>query len=242
MEVHRGACARVERRYQESTTAGEMVRVTSVPDRPKIYHITHIDNLPGVIKRGCLWSEARCLEENWQCAVVGMSQIKRRRLQEIEVSCHPGTTVGQYVPFYFCPRSIMLYILSRGNHPDLDYQGGQEPIIHLQADLKYAVEWANRLGCPWAFSDGNAGARYTRFYNDLSRLDVINWGAVAATSWQNPLIKEGKQAEFLMRDSFPWGLVERIGVIDQRTLSDVRRMIREAEYKPLVSIQRNWYY
>jgi len=28
---------------------------------------------------------------------------------------------------------------------------------------------------------------------------------VAAVDWQNPLVKEGKQAEFLMLDSFEWG-------------------------------------
>ena len=216
--------------------------MTSVPDRPKIYHITHIDNLPAVLKRGCLWSEARCLQENQQCTVVGMSQIKRRRLQEIEVSCHPGTTVGQYVPFYFCPRSIMLYILYKGNHPDLDYHGGQQPILHLQADLRSAVEWADKIRQSWAFSDGNAGARYTRFYGSLSERDAIDWGAVAAVDWQNSLIKEGKQAEFLMLDSFPWQLVEAIGVIDQRTLTDVSRTMQGAEYKPLVSVQRDWYY
>jgi hypothetical protein len=171
-----------------------------------------------------------------------MSQIKRRRLHEIEIGCHPGTTVGQYVPFYFCPRSIMLYILHRENHPDLDYRGGQEPILHLQADLRGAVEWANENGRPWAFSDGNAGARYTRFYNDLSRLEVIDWGAVAATDWQHPLVKEAKQAEFLMLDCFPWELVETIGVLDQQTLRDVSRIIQGAQHKPLVSVQRSWYY
>ncbi len=216
--------------------------MTSVPDRPKIYHITHIDNLPSVLERGCLWSEARCLEENWRCTVVGMSQIKKRRLQEIEVGCHPRTTVGQYVPFYFCPRSIMLYILYKGNHPDLDYHGGQQPILHLQADLTKAVAWADKAGRSWAFSDGNAGARYTRFYSDLSQLDAIDWAAVAAVDWQNPLVKEGKQAEFLMLDSFPWELIETIGVIDQRTRTDVSRMLRGADHKPLVSVQRNWYY
>jgi hypothetical protein len=171
-----------------------------------------------------------------------MSQIKRRRLQEIEVSCHPGTTVGQYVPFYFCPRSIMLYILHRGSHPDLDYRGGQRPILHLQANLKRAIRWADKNGRRWAFSDGNAGARYTHFYNDLSELDVVNWDAVTATDWRDPTIKEGKQAEFLMLDCFPWELVEGVGVIDQRTLTDVSRILQMGEHKPLVSVRSDWYY
>jgi len=40
-----------------------------------------------------------------------MSTIKARRLYDLEVDCHPGTKVGEYVPFYFCPWSIMLYLL-----------------------------------------------------------------------------------------------------------------------------------
>jgi ssDNA thymidine ADP-ribosyltransferase, DarT len=101
-----------------------------------------------------------------------MSEIKRRRLEELEVHCHAGTKVGQYVPFYFCPRSVMLYLLYRGNSPGLTYQEGQRPILHLEADLHATVEWARGAGQRWAFSKGNAGAYYTNFFCDLAQLDV----------------------------------------------------------------------
>jgi hypothetical protein len=68
-----------------------------------------------------------------------MTAIKARRLYELEVDCHRGTKVGEYVPFYFCPRSIMLFLLHRGNHPDMNYTGGQRPIVHLVADLNEVV-------------------------------------------------------------------------------------------------------
>ena len=121
------------------------------PSKPKIYHITHVDNLTRIIARGGLLSDARMLEEGGPDQVIGMSKIKRRRLEEIEVTCHPGTMVGEYVPFYFCPRSVMLYLIYRGNHPELDYRGGQDPIIHLEADLYQVVKWANDKGVRWAF-------------------------------------------------------------------------------------------
>jgi hypothetical protein len=106
--------------------------VASVPAHPKVFHITHVRNLRNIVKAGVLWSDAKRVEMGLSCNVVGMSHIKQRRLQEIEVRCHAGTHVGEYVPFYFCPRSIMLYILHRGNHPDLDYNEGQQPIVHLR--------------------------------------------------------------------------------------------------------------
>src|SRR5438094_4220821 len=83
----------------------------SMPAEPKIYHITHVDNLPRILEAGVLWSDAKRLELGIDCEIVGMSSIKQRRIQELSVSCHPGTKVGHYVPFYFCPRSVMLYIL-----------------------------------------------------------------------------------------------------------------------------------
>jgi len=78
--------------------------------KPKIYHITHIQNLNNILNDKMLWSDSKRLEFGLDCEIVGMSEIKRRRLEELEVKCHSGTMVGEYVPFYFCPRSIMLYI------------------------------------------------------------------------------------------------------------------------------------
>ncbi|MGO4885999.1 MAG: DUF4433 domain-containing protein [Bryobacteraceae bacterium] len=123
------------------------------PPNRKIYHITHLDNLPQIVD-AVLWSDAERISRGLDCTVVGMSEIKRRRLEELQVHCHPGTTVGQYVPFYFCPRSVMLYLLHRGNGPGLAYRGGQRPILHLEADLAATVNLAILSGRRWAFSKG----------------------------------------------------------------------------------------
>lgn len=120
------------------------------PGQPKIYHIVHIDNLASIIADGCLWPDA-IMAQRQGITLIGMSTIKQRRLH-LPISCHPGTNVGYYVPFYFCVRSIMLYVIHRGNHPDLTYRGGQEPIIHLEADLYRTGRWANETGRRWAFS------------------------------------------------------------------------------------------
>jgi hypothetical protein len=212
-----------------------------VPDNPKIYHITHIENLPQMVD-SVLWSDAERIRRNVNCTVVGMGEIKRRRLEELEVACHPGTKVGQYVPFYFCFRSIMLYLLYRGNHVDLAYRGGQRPILHLEADLHEVVEWARSDGRRWAFSKGNAGTRYTRFYNDLARLDQLDWTAIGATDWRDPIVSERKQAEFLVERSIPWELVQRIGVIDDRMAEAVKQATAAADHQPDVVVERNWYY
>lgn len=216
--------------------------MVNIPAQPKIYHITHRRNLPQIITAGGLWSDARRIEMGLNCEIVGLSKIKRRRLEELEVHCHPGTNVGNYVPFYFCPRSIMLYILHQGNLPDLDYHEGQGPIVHLQADFYMTVMWAEENGVRWAFSDVNAGARYANFYASLDRLEDVNWAAVEARDFRNAEIKDGKQAEFLVFERFPWNLIERICVINENVRNEVRASLAAAEHKPSVTVESGWYY
>lgn len=216
--------------------------MSSTPAHPKIYHITHVDNLSSIVKTKCIWSDAKRIELSLASKVVGMSKIKQRRLEELEVSCNSGTHVGDYVPFYFCPRSIMLYMLHKGNSTDLDYTEGQQPIIHLQADLHEVMEWANDRGRRWAFSTCNAGTYYANFYNDVDDLTKINWTAVDAMYFQRPTIKEGKQAEFLIYESFPWRLVEGIGVMDEEVKIRIGRMLRRVKHRPAVRVEREWYF
>jgi hypothetical protein len=166
-----------------------------VPDRPKIYHIAHVDRLKSIIDDGRLWSDAKLLERPKPGTVIGMNNIKQRRLTELQISCHPRLFVGQCVPFYFCPRSVMLFLIHRRN-PELAYQGGQEPIVHLQADLRTVVDWANEKGRRWAFTLSNAGAYYFEDRCNLDQLDEVNWNAVEANRWSgqgvSSQIKEGK--------------------------------------------------
>src|SRR5688500_18296866 len=102
----------------------------AVPANPAIYHITHVDNLAQIAADGLLYSDAVMVARGGPPAAIGMSEIKRRRLYELHVKTHPNTRVGEYVPFYFCPRSIMLYLLHMPNHPELTYRGGQGLIVH----------------------------------------------------------------------------------------------------------------
>ena len=56
------------------------------------------------------------------------------------------------------------------------------------------------------------------------------------------MIKEGKQAEFLLFNDFPWHLVERIGVIDRNSAEQVTAIVKGVEYQPAVNTQLDWYY
>jgi hypothetical protein len=122
----------------------------------------------------------------------------------------------------------------------------QAPIIHLECDLRAAVAFAERERRRWAFTLSNAGARYFEDRCDLAQLDEINWEAVAANRWSGGTIsrqvKEGKQAEFLMEHSFPWRLIDRIGVRSKDIAQQVSDAMRGIAHRPAVEVRTEWYY
>jgi hypothetical protein len=218
----------------------------TVPTQPKIYHIVHVDRLPSIIADGYLWCDAEVVRRAPVGTTIGMNHIKQRRLNELVLTNYPGLRVGDCVPFYFCPRSIMLYIIYCRNHPSLIYRGGQGPIVHLQADLHNCVAWAAQRDKRWAFTLSNAGASYFEDRCNLAQLSEINWQAVRTNRWSgsdiSSSIKEGKQAEFLLEHSFPWHLIERIGVHSGVIYQKVANVLPVGDHRPHVEIKTDWYY
>lgn len=214
--------------------------MTVVPNNIKLYHIVHIDRLPSILSEGSLLCDAAVRQRSLPGTMIGMSQIKERRLNATLSSC-PGLHVGDCVPFYFCSRSVMLYVISRRNSSDITYHGGQENIVHFVFDLNQVVDWAQKKDRRFAFTTSNAGSYYFIDYNDLSSLNQIDWDAVNSTQWQQ--CKDNKQAEFLLEQSISLELLESIGVYSDRLKSQVEAAFYEARRPiPNCSVCRDWYY
>jgi len=205
-----------------------------------IFHIIHLDKLPAILSEDGLLCDAEVQRRNPAGTTIGMGKIKKRRLEELILSSYPDLHVGDCVPFYFCPRSVMLYMFHKDNHVEIDYHGGQEPIIHLVADMHKTIEWTEQNDLRWAFTDSNAGSYCFDDYNDLSNLDKIDWNAVRSISWGGQ--QDKKQAEFLVEQEFPWKLVDTIGVYSDVQYRQVSSILATAQHRPRIAIERNWYY
>lgn len=211
------------------------------PPGQKIYHIVHVDRLASIAADGSLWSHAEAIARQLPGTTIGMDHIKSNRLG-FSVKCWQGDKVGQYVPFYFCSRSVMLYVIHRANNPGLTYKGGQEPIIHLEADLAEIVAAADAANKRWAVSLSNAGTAYAAFRTGPQAFDEVDWEAVRSEKFWDPDIKERKQAEFLVRRAFPWTRVSKIGVRSQQVAQQVADILHNSDHRPAVEIRPDWYY
>lgn len=202
------------------------------PSTIPIYHITAIANLPEIVHRGRLYSDANLATVNHE--VIGYNHIKQRRLSQYRVPCHDGRFVGEFVPFYYCYRSPMLYVvnLGRSGKP----AGCQKDIVHLVSTVGTAM----KLGRPWAISDGNAGAAHSTFSRDINSIHTLDWSAINATNWSGK--QHEKQAEFLVADEFPWDAVQQIGCFSEEAVQQVNEILANAPHHPVVARRIGWYY
>jgi hypothetical protein len=200
-----------------------------------IYHITHVKNLQRIVGEGGLHCDRSAQE--LKSVNIGHPHIKARRLNRA-VPLGPKGTVGEYVPFYFAPRSPMLYVISRGGVEG--YTDGQEAVIHLRS----TAEAVKKAGLSWVFTEGHADMDYTDFFDDLKDLDKIDWNLMEAKYWRDtdddPDRKRRRQAEFLVHEFFPWELVSYIGVYDRSIAGTVGKLLKGDG--PKVGVERGWYY
>jgi hypothetical protein len=134
----------------------------------------------------------------------------------------------------------MLYAISRGYVPG--YQDGQGPVVHLVSDVQ-AVESA---GHRFVLADGHAAMAFTQFFDDLTRLDQIDWAVMPGRYWndtpQYPDRKRRRQAECLVHRFFPWSLVTAIGVHSGEMKRRVEAACWFADHVPPITVRPDWYY
>lgn len=209
------------------------------PDPVLLYHITHLDNLPGILRGDCLHCHRQMSVGGLHSVNIAYPDIQDRRATT-QVPCGPGGVLHDYVPFYFAPRSPMLFALHRNQVEG--YSGGQTPIIHLVTSIARLTE----TGHQFVYSDGHATMSFSRFFTDVTDLDQIDWPVMREQYWndtpEDPDRKRRRQAEFLVHNRVDWTAMIGIGVIDVRVEARVNAILAEHNVTAPVRVRRHWYY
>ncbi len=206
-----------------------------------IYHITHLHNLPSIIGAGGLYCDHTRTLQAVDCIGIAHQHIKDRRANRRVPTCEGGT-LADYVPFYFAPRSPMLYAIHTGNVEA--YADGQRPVLHLVSSAESVAE----SGLPFTWTEGHAEIAFSEFFEGLPELRRrIDWEVMRAKYWNDnpPAVidrKRKRQAEFLVHRFFPWPLFDTIGVIDRAMKDQVAEILAAADHKPEVQVRPGWYY
>ena len=211
------------------------------PNPTPVLRLLHIDNLAVVLRRACLHAPKYVPDDGQVYATIHDVAVQQARHQTA-ISCGPAGVLHDYVPFYFGYLSPMLLRLNTGRVAG--YIGDQTSLIYVVTTAQ-AVEAA---GLGFVFSDGHGLARMTEWFDDLTKLDRVDWNMVFqrywADTWDDPDRQRRKQAEFLIHAFCPWTVIERIVVISPTMRQRVETVLAgfpAALHRP-VEIRGQWYY
>lgn len=171
-----------------------------------------------------------------------MKGARRRRA----VPVPPGGVVADYVPFYFAPRSPMLYRIACDRRDRIigRYGDGQDPLVYLVSSVGQVIA----SGATWLATDGNAAAAVTHFTPAADRLaSFIDWPLMSEAIWANDTADPDRQrrrmAELLVHRRLPLsallGFATRTRETERRLGTILAAAARAGDY---VAVRPDWHY
>lgn len=221
------------------------------PRPTRLFHITALANLPSIWRAGALLAKNAGVEVGVSYQNIAHQGAQGARAKR-RVPDPPGGLVHDYVPFYFAPRSPMLYAIQAGKVDGCSWR--QADIVHLET----TIERATAGGRPFVFYDCNATLAFAEPFTDLAHLDdAVAWDLLTEAPqldgyckfWQNRNSPdrytdrmERRQAEFLIKDRLPLDCLTRLGVLDATKQAQVQSLIDVEAFGLQVHVMPSWYF
>ena len=197
------------------------------------FRITHINNISHIVKCGIVKASSPLYDKNFQ--PIGDSQVINLRKSKVIKGYH----IGDYIPFYFGPRSPMLYVIQHG------YNGVQrvepEEIVYCVIKLDDLI--ADGIEC--LFTDGHALSFLTSFYTKdylVNINSIVNYKDVYSSQWNlegDRDLKRRKEAELLIKDDLPAKYIKGYVVYNEKAK---QTLIGKGIIGNLIAVMPNYYF
>ncbi len=207
-------------------------------DRKFCYRITHLDNLPLLLENGIV--NKHHPNANKSYIEIGNPEIIDVRSVSL-VKIDGYGMIGDYVPFYFTPKSIMLYNIITGYwHPKVPKRDKSEILV-----IRCLIERLATLPRSF-FTDGQGNDMTSEHYNDLDKLDAIDWQCIQNSNFTK---SDGDfdrprryQAEFLVHREVPLNSIESLNVVNQQAADFVNKILNENNINMAVNIRPQYFF
>ncbi len=202
------------------------------------YRITHINNLPLLLQNGIV--NKHHPNANGDYIEIGNPEIIDVRSTS-PVKIEGYGMIGDYVPFYFTPKSIMLYNIITGYWHPLVPRRNRSEILVIRCLIEDLVKLPK-----WFFTDGQANKRFTEHFNDLGMMQEVDWNSIQNSNFQNdfddPDRSRKYQAEFLVHHEVPIKSIESLNVYNQQAADVVNDILNENNINLAVNIQPQYFF
>lgn len=207
------------------------------PTEYRIFRITHVDNIPWILDHGLHCQSSDIHDPSF--VPIGMSDlISKRRTRPVPID--PGGVLADYVPFYFTPKSIMLYYIKTGFGDVI--QRSNDEIVLLVSRLKRLAD----AGINYVFTDGHAYPVETDYFDSDDDLDRVDWKLLRACDFRRDPNDPGKltryQAEALVHQSVPIDALTGIVCNSEKVKKRLQAQIDGRELDHGVVTRPGWYF
>jgi hypothetical protein len=211
----------------------------SRPVPTTVVHFTHVNHLASIVEHG-LVADSVAQAAGLLEVEVGNVGIKQAR-QDRAVPIAPFGVVADYVPFYFAPRSPMMFAIEHGNVPT--YAGGCDELVYLVTTAERLLE-ARLLVL---FTDRNAVLAVTSFASTLEEAEEpIDWPLMRERYWGNtsddPDRRERRMAECLVYNKVPFEVFNGVVAKNQRSATLAQVTFDSLGIDMPVSVRPDWYF
>lgn len=211
----------------------------------RIYHLTHIGNLAGILERGAVLADA---SDTWQSRpTVDIAAIANREARRsMLVAGESEPSVAGYVPFFLSPNAgVWESIRSHAADPRLSPEAYAHDVydyVILVSTVKTAFAHTRDLGdaddASVMVANGEATATFTRFATSHEASERM-LRIMRADEESEAMLA----AEFLVRDAFPVEHVTLIGVANDKVRQAVRGIVSASQtrHRPKVAVYPPWF-
>ncbi|MGO4690761.1 DarT ssDNA thymidine ADP-ribosyltransferase family protein [Glaciibacter sp. 2TAF33] len=200
----------------------------------RIYHVTHISNLPGILASGALLPDA---SEARDAPVLDIASegYREARRSVVVTSAERERTAAEFVPFFLSPDSL-LWESIRSHEADPRLAPTADDWVSF--DFVVLVSTVGKAGeaAGAAVADGDAAGPLTRFGTTTEARERM-LRALRADKDSDAILA----AEFLVEESFPFELVTLIGVANDKVRDAVKEILSASGFRPKVAVYPPWF-
>jgi hypothetical protein len=196
-QIYKEKSQQDKKKSEHEKAQQQIIAVLEKYDVRVFWHMTHRKNVLNILKHGILNHNS---SRKFIDIDISNPDVQKRREKEDPIYGHK---IHDYSSLYINPINPMFYALSE-EKPDLCLI---EVMTSVLTEHKYI------------FSDGNAAARNTLFYNSLDHIDLLPWNIIKAVSRSDdPDGKRKRCAEVLIYPKIPPKFIKNIYCFSGSTL------------------------
>jgi hypothetical protein len=206
-------------------------------EEAQIFRITHISNVPWILRHGLHCRSSGVVDPDF--TRIGNASLIDKR-QHFPVPIAPRGVLSDYVPFYFTPRSIMLFNIVTG-HKDT-------PIVPRSEIVTIVARFRNirESGISAIFTDQHAVSRTAQYFHALEHLNNIDWAILRNSDFKLDPDDPGKtlryHAEALVHGFLPCEQIAGIGCRSENEKRTLEGFGRAAGMELNIVVRPDWFF